>query len=350
MFLKNTWYVAATPDEVDAKPLGRQICGERIAFYRGAEGKVSAVEDFCPHRGAALSLGYVENGNLVCGYHGLAMGSDGKTVSMPMQRVGGFPCVKSFPVIEKYGFIWVWPGDPAKADESLLPVLEWAESKEWAYGGGLYHINCDYRLMIDNLMDLTHETYVHSDSIGQDEIDETPVETSVEGNEVITSRYMDNIKAPPFWAAAMRENGLDENAHVDRWQISRFTPPSHILIDVGVALAGTGGKDADPSNRVRSVVVDFITPETESSHWYFWGMARNFKADDAELTKRIREGQGRIFGQDLDVLEAQQRNLESWPERRLLMLNIDAGGVQSRRVLDRLVKAEKEEGSAAVNT
>ena len=309
MFLKNTWYVAATPDEIDSKPLGRQICGERIAFYRGPEGKACAVEDFCPHRGAALSLGYVENGNLVCGYHGLVMGHDGKTVSMPMQRVGGFPCVKSFPVIEKYGFVWVWPGDPAKADASLLPVLEWAESDEWAYGGGLYHINCDYRLMIDNLMDLTHETYVHADSIGQDEIDETPVNTSVEGDEVITSRFMQNIKAPPFWAAAMRANGLDDTAAVDRWQVSRFTPPSHILIDVGVALAGTGGINADPANRVRAVVVDFITPETESSHWYFWGMARNFKAGDAELTARIREGQGRIFGQDLAVLEAQQRNL-----------------------------------------
>lgn len=348
MFLKNTWYVAATPDEIESKPLGRQICGERIAFYRGAEGKVCAVEDFCPHRGAALSLGYVENGNLVCGYHGLAMGHDGKTVSMPMQRVGGFPCVKSFPVIEKYGFIWVWPGDPAKADPSLMPVLEWAESDEWAYGGGLYHINCDYRLMIDNLMDLTHETYVHADSIGQEEIDENPVNTTVEGDRVVTSRIMEKIKAPPFWATAMRANGLDDTAEVDRWQMSRFSPPSHILIDVGVAYAGEGGIDADPSKRVRATVVDFITPETESSHWYFWGFARNFKAHDAELTATIREGQGRIFGQDLDVLEAQQRNLQAWPNRRLLMLNIDSGGVQSRRVLDRLLKAEKEESSAAV--
>ena len=343
MFLKNAWYVAATPDEVDSKPLGRQICGERIAFYRGAEGKVAAVEDFCPHRGAALSLGYVEGGNLVCGYHGLVMGCDGKVVSMPLQRVGGFPCVKSYPVIEKYGFIWVWPGNPEKADESLLPELYWAESDEWAYGGGLYHINCDYRLMIDNLMDLTHETYVHADSIGQEEIDETPVNTTVEGDEVITSRYMEDIMAPPFWAGNLRENGLADDVHVDRWQISRFTPPSHILIDVGVAHAGKGGKDADPEHRVRGVVGDFITPETENSHWYFWGLARNFRPDDAELTDRIREGQGRIFSQDLGVLEAQQRNLESYPDRRLLMLGIDAGGVQSRRVLDRLVKAEQEE-------
>ncbi|HLU19276.1 MAG TPA: aromatic ring-hydroxylating dioxygenase subunit alpha [Pusillimonas sp.] len=346
MFPKNTWYVACTPDEIESKPLGRTICNERIAFYRGHEGKVCAVEDFCPHRGAAMSLGYVENGNLVCGYHGLVMGCDGKVVSMPMQRVGGFPCVKSYPVVERYGFVWVWPGDAEKADEALIPHLAWAEDPEWAYGGGLYHINCDYRLMIDNLMDLTHEAYVHTTSIGQDEIDETPVNTKVEGDTVITSRYMENIFAPPFWAAALRYNDLPDNVPVDRWQISRFTPPSHILIDVGVALAGKGGFEADPAHKAAAIVVDFITPETETSHWYFWGMARNFKADDPELTKVIRDGQGKIFAEDLAVLEAQQRNLQANPDRKLLMLNIDTGGVQARRILDRIVKDEQQQATA----
>ncbi|HEY9279576.1 MAG TPA: aromatic ring-hydroxylating dioxygenase subunit alpha [Eoetvoesiella sp.] len=342
MFPKNTWYVACTPDEIALKPLGRQICGERIAFYRGVEGKVAAVEDFCPHRGAALSLGYVrEDGNLVCGYHGLVMGCEGKAVEMPMQRVRGFPCIKSYPVVERYGFIWVWPGDETRADPALIPHLEWAVSSEWAYGGGMFHINCDYRLMIDNLMDLTHETYVHADSIGQDELDETPVNTRLEGDTVITSRFMENIMAPPFWRAALRGNDLDDSVPVDRWQISRFTPPSHVLIDVGVAHAGNGGFEADRKYKASAIVVDFMTPETENSHWYFWGMARNFKPQDQALTNSIREGQYRIFSQDLSVLEAQQKNIQAYPDRRLLMLNIDAGGVQSRRVLDRMVAAEQ---------
>ncbi|MFZ0153926.1 Rieske 2Fe-2S domain-containing protein, partial [Pseudomonas sp.] len=126
MYPKNTWYVACTADELSDKPLGRQICGEKIAFYRAQEGRVAAVEDFCPHRGAPLSLGYVENGNLVCGYHGLVMGGDGKTVEMPGQRVRGFPCIKPYAVVERYGFVWVWPGDQAQADPNLIPHLEWA--------------------------------------------------------------------------------------------------------------------------------------------------------------------------------------------------------------------------------
>ena len=122
MFLKNAWYVACTPDEIDGKPLGRQICGERMVFWRTAEGGVAALEDFCPHRGAPLSLGSVREGHLVCGYHGLTVGASGKCVSMPCQRVGGIPAVRSYPAVERYGFIWVWPGDAAEADRVHIPA------------------------------------------------------------------------------------------------------------------------------------------------------------------------------------------------------------------------------------
>jgi len=344
MFPKNAWYVACMADEIDEKPLGRKICNESVVLYRNAENKAVALENFCPHRGAPLSLGKVVDGNLVCGYHGLEMGCDGKTVAMPGQRVRGFPPIRSFPVIERYGFVWLWPGAGAPTE---LHHLEWAENPEWAYGGGLYHIQCDYRLMIDNLMDLTHETYVHATSIGQKEIDEAPVTTKVNGDEVITSRFMENVKAPPFWRMALHGNGLPEDQPVDRWQICRFTPPSHVMIEVGVALAGNGGYDAAPEYKASSIVVDFITPETDTSIHYFWGMARNFKPHDKALTATIREGQGKIFSEDLDMLELQQRNLLANPERKLLMLNIDAGGVQSRRIIDRLVQAEQATGASA---
>ncbi len=347
MFPKNAWYVACTPDEIDAKPLGRQVCGEKIVFYRGQDGQAAALEDFCPHRGAPLSLGTVCDGQLVCGYHGLVMGCDGKTVSMPGQRVQGFPRLKAFPVVEKYGFVWVWPGDPALADPSRIHALEWADNPEWAYGGGLYHIQCDWRLMVDNLMDLTHETYVHSTSIGQKEIDETPVTTRTEGDHVTTSRFMENVMAPPFWRMALRGNGLADDVPVDRWQICHFYPPSHVMIEVGVAHAGHGGYHAPAEHKASAVVVDFITPETETSMWYFWGMARHFKPQDTQLTAQIREGQGKVFAEDTAVLEQQQRNLSRFPDRKLLMLNIDAGGVQARRVIDRWIAAEQPLKAAA---
>lgn len=348
MFVRNAWYAAAMPDEIADQPLGRRVCGEPIVFYRAEGGRVAALEDFCPHRGAPLSLGRVVDGRLVCGYHGLEMGCDGRTVAMPNQRVRGFPPIRSFPVVEKHGFVWVWPGDPEAASELEIPNLHWAEDPEWAYGGGLYHVKADYRLMIDNLMDLTHETYVHATSIGQPEIDETPCKTSVEGDSAVTSRFMNGIQAPPFWRMAMRAHGLPEDAAVDRWQICRYLPPSNVMIDVGVALAGHGGFEAPKEKKVYGIVVDLVTPETETTMWYFWGMARNFRPDDTALTAQIREGQGKIFSEDLEMLERQQLNHSRWPERALLKLNIDTGGVAARRVIERRVAAERRPaGSAA---
>ena len=345
-FPLNAWYVACTPHEIDDKPLGRTVCNQRIVFYRGPDGVVAALEDFCPHRGAPLSLGRVLEGKLVCGYHGLEMGCDGKTIAMPGQRVRAFPPVRVFPAVERHGFVWVWPGDAALADPAKIHDLHWAESPDWAYGGGMYHVACDYRLMIDNLMDLTHETYVHSTSIGQKEIDEATPASKTEGDEVVTSRFMENIIAPPFWKMALRGNHLPDDQPVDRWQICRFTPPSHVMIEVGVALAGRGGYEAEAAVKASSIVVDFITPESETSIWYFWGMARNFNPKDKALTASIRDGQAKIFAEDLEMLERQQKNHLAWPERPLLKLNIDTGGVMSRRVLDRIVAAEQA-GAAA---
>jgi vanillate O-demethylase monooxygenase subunit len=340
-FPKNAWYVACTPSEIDEKPLGRTVCNEKMVFYRGDENKVAALEDFCPHRAAPLSLGRVCDGKLVCGYHGLAMGCDGKTVSMPGQRVGGFPAIRAFPVVERYGFVWVWPGEAALADAALIPHMEWYANPEWAYGGGLYHIACDYRLMIDNLMDLTHETYVHANSIGQKEIDETPCKTTAEGDLVVTSRFMEGVEPPPFWKLALKGNHLPDDVMVDRWQICRFTPPSNVMIEVGVAPVGSGGYEAPNDKKVYSVVVDFITPETETSIHYFWGMARKFNPNDKALTATVREGQGKIFSEDLEMLEKQQRNISANPDRKLLMLNIDAGGLRSRKVIERLIAQEQ---------
>ncbi|WP_233572039.1 hypothetical protein [Neisseria weixii] len=70
-------------------------------------------------------------------------------------------------------------------------------------------------------------------------------------------------------------------------------------------------------------------------------MARHFDVQDEETTRQIREGQGKIFSEDLEMLEKQQQNLSGQPERRLLMLNIDSGGVQARKIIDKKIQAEQ---------
>lgn len=344
MFPKNTWHVACTSDEICEKPLGRTICNEAMVLYRGQDGAVVALEDFCPHRGAPLSLGQVRDGILTCGYHGMRMNADGSCAGMSGQRSQSLRSkIKSYPAIDRHGYVWIWLGHALLADGDKIPDLHWARSPDWAFGGGMFNIKCDYRLLIDNLMDLTHETYVHANSIGQPEIEEAPPNTTVAGDSVVVSRKMENIIAPPFWQAALKGNGIAHDVPVDRWQICRFTPPGSVMIDVGVAHAGKGDINSDPQYRASGIVVDLITPETETSCWYFWGMARNFEVKDVALTDQIRKSQHSIFCEDVAVLEGQQRNLLANPGRRLMTLNIDSGGAHARRIIDRLISRESEQ-------
>ena len=341
MFPKNAWYVCCTPDEIKEGPLGRRICGDSLVLFYTEAGEVAALEDFCPHRGAPLSLGRVENDVIVCGYHGMKVNADGMCAGMVGQRVERFKRgIRSYPVEERHGYVWVWPGDASLADKNLIPDLHWARSPDWAFGGGMFNIKCDYRLLIDNLMDLTHETYVHATSIGQPEIEEAAPDTARDGTTATVSRWMENIPAPPFWQDALKGNNVDHTRPVDRWQVCRFTPPGSVMIDVGVAHAGTGGLDASEEHRASGIVVDLITPETETSCWYFWGLARNFAVADDALTTQIRGSQQRIFTEDLEMLESQQQRLLDNPGRPLMNLNIDRGGMHARNILDELIAAE----------
>ena len=344
MFLQNHWYAVAWDHEIGAKPIARTICGEPIVFFRRPDRSVVALEDVCPHRLAPLSQGQVKDGNLVCGYHGLAFNGEGRCVHMPNQQgvMAGLD-VRAYPIAERYRFVWVWIGAAEKADERLLPDLPYCESPDWTFDGDTFHVACDYRLLVDNLMDLTHEAYVHPTSIGQEELSETPIETVSDDTSVTVSRWMRNVTPPPFWAA-----NLKSTEPCDRWQICRFTLPAHVMIDVGVALAGTGAPEGDRSQGVTGIVFDVMTPETETTTWYHWGMARNFEIDDRGLTGRIREAQAQVFREDIAVLEGQQANIGRLPERYLANFNIDEGGVRARRLIRKALAAQEAENAAPV--
>ena len=329
-FIRNQWYVAAFDYEVGRKPLARTLCGEEVVLYRKLDGAVTALHDACPHRLLPLSMGLVEGDNLRCRYHGMVFGPDGGCLETPSQEVAprNFRVARTYPTIERHRFVWIWIGEADKADPALVPDLWPCAHPDWTFDGGAYHVKADYRLMIDNLMDLTHETYVHPGSIGQAEILESPIETRAEGERVFVERWMLDIDAPPFWRQALKKPG-----RVDRWQICQFILPSAVIIDVGVALAGTGAPRGDRSQGVNGFVIDVMTPETETTSWYFWGMARNFDIDDQGFTARFKAQQGGVFLEDVEILEAQQRRIDSNPDLKLRVFNIDAGGTLARKMI-----------------
>src|SRR5690606_4489884 len=125
---------------------------QHLVLYRNEQNQPVVLEDFCPHRGLPLSKGFIKEGKITCGYHGMVVNCDGSCHSMVGQDVSRFRGIRAYPTHECYGFIWIWLGDPAQADPSLISDLNWADSDDWAYGGDYYHMACDYRLLIGNLM------------------------------------------------------------------------------------------------------------------------------------------------------------------------------------------------------
>lgn len=336
-FIRNRWYIAAWDGEIANKPLSRKICGETIVLYRKLNGAVVALRDACPHRLLPLSLGSREGDNLRCKYHGMLIGPDGTPEEMPLtnEAVNKRICTQSYAVVEKYRYVWVWIGDQEKADIAKVPNFWPCDTDGWTFDGGYMPVACDYRLFIDNLMDLTHETYVHSGSIGQKELMESPLETSVVGNKVTVSRWIPNISPPPFWRDA-----LQKDLPVDRWQICEFLEPCSVNIDVGVSPIENHDSLESHDSGVRGFVIDSMTPETSTSCHYFWGMARNFRINDQGLTERIRRGQHTIFTEDIEILERQQQSLADNEDMRLRVLSIDSGGAHARRIINELMEVE----------
>src|ERR1700683_4693492 len=162
MFLLNYWYGVAWDHEIKRAPFGRVVCGEPIWVYPQTSGELCAFEDCCPHRLLPLSKGFLEGDRLVCKYHGLKFNSLGDCVWMPGQEgIHKDTKIKTYPVAEKHRFVWVWIGDPTLAHEDKIPASHWCSEPGGFFEGSPYHVKCDYKLLIDNLMDLSPETFVH---------------------------------------------------------------------------------------------------------------------------------------------------------------------------------------------
>ena len=350
-FPLNAWYAAAYDVEVGRTLLARTLCNQKLVMFRKTDGTVAVLEDACWHRLLPLSMGRLDGDEVTCGYHGLVYNAQGRCTHMPSQEtLNPSACVRSYPVVERHRFVWVWPGDPAKADPALVPDMHWNHDPAWAGDGKLITVKCDYRLVVDNLMDLTHETFVHGSSIGQQAVAEAPFVATHGDRTATVTRWMENIDAPPFWAGQIKQ-GLGYEGKVDRWQIIRFEAPCTVVIDVGVAETGTGaippgGNQGDPrqSDRARGVngmVLNTISPETDGTCHYFWAFARNYCLNEQRLTHQLREGVASIFREDELVLEAQQQAMDDHPDHQFYNLNIDAGSMWARRLIDGMVAKEQ---------
>ncbi|KQT64387.1 MULTISPECIES: aromatic ring-hydroxylating dioxygenase subunit alpha [unclassified Aureimonas] len=333
----NAWYAAAYDVEVKRALLARTICGKPLVLFRKENGKAVALADTCWHRLLPLSKGELHGDNVICGYHGLEFDETGRCVYMPSQEtINPSACVKSYPLEERHRFLWIWMGDPALADTATIPDLHWNDDPNWTGDGRVIHVKCDYRLVVDNLMDLTHETFVHGSSIGNRAVAEAPFEVTHTDRAATVTRWMEGIDPPPFWSEQLGRPGK-----VDRWQIIHFQAPSTIAIDVGVAVAGTGAPGGDRSQGVNGFVLNTMTPETDGTCHYFWAFVRNWDLGNQAWTHKLREAVAGVFREDEEILEAQQKAIEENPDHVFYNLNIDAGSMWARRLIDRMIEGER---------
>jgi phenylpropionate dioxygenase-like ring-hydroxylating dioxygenase large terminal subunit len=329
MFLRNSWYVAAWDREVSRVPLGRILVGEPVVFYRKENGEAVALADRCCHRHLPLSMGRLEGDRLRCGYHGLLFDPAGACVEIPGQIVIPPQArVRAFPLVEKYNWIWVWMGEPDKADPALIPNWWWAEHKDWAFTRpDCVHLKCNYQLIADNVLDVTHLAYVHSSSIGTPSIIDFPATLEREDRLVRLTRWIRERPPPPLYRKA---GGFAGN--VDRWQIVEHVPPCFTVNFAGCQDAG---------KKIDLMALSAPTPETESTTHYFFGFVRNFGLGDAEMEKIFAVDMVHVFNEDFPVLEAQQRMLELKPGAPRVDITVDAAPLAARRMLEGLLAKER---------
>lgn len=349
MLLRNHWYVAAWSDEVGRDPLGRVLLGDMLCLYRTADGRVVALEDRCPHRNLPLSEGRRRGDGIECGYHGMVFEADGACSHVPgMAAAPDWARVRRYPAAERNGWAFVWMGAAEDADEAAIPDFHVRiPDPDWLKVSGHLVVGCGYRLILDNLLDLSHLTYVHASTTGNTALaEEATITTDVGDDRVRVVRRTADIPAAPAYA---RYGGFAGN--VDRWQTSRYMAPVYIHVNNGAVDAGDGA-DADVDADLGQwgfTVYHALTPETAATTHQFWCMTLPERMAPPDATDDRDDFLARmhnIIAEDTTVYEAQQAAIDLDADAAdrdanpLGAIPADEGLLAMRRIIRRLHGAE----------
>ncbi|MCB5364858.1 aromatic ring-hydroxylating dioxygenase subunit alpha [Pusillimonas sp. CC-YST705] len=344
MFLKNAWYVAAFDHEFEQAFIARRLLDIPLVMFRTGDGELAALEDLCPHRLLPLSCGKRVEDQMQCGYHGMRFDAQGHCTDVPGQsNIPAAAHIRSFPLVSRHGLAWIWMGPAELADTALIPDLYQNDHPQWAASRGYHHIQADYRLVNDNLLDLSHETYVHQRTIGNEEeesIANYPMTVTVTDDSLIrVHREMPNIDPPPFFQLLLQQNGP-----IHRWQSA-----VHLVPSINLTIVGAHPVDTERSSAAVGHAMHLLTPETESSTHYFWSFVRNCRLNDEQLTQIIVNASRHTFDEDKVILEVQQKQAQAL-NRPLpsVAIKLDEGPIRARRVLEQRLKAEGNDASYVV--
>ena len=344
MFVRNAWYVAAWDHEITRTLKRRIILDEPVLLFRKNDGTAVALEDRCCHRQAPLSMGKLIGDTVKCPYHGLEFDPSGKCIKIPSQdMVPASAKVRAFPMIEKNHWLWIWMGDPAKADPAKIEDFHFLDDPAWRFGGNYLHVESNYLLLVENLLDTTHLPFLHPTTLGTDSFARSEFEVKREGDRITVARYVMNDLPAAFHK---QMGGFPEGMKVDRWQVTHYGPPCFVKLDVGSAPVGTDVRKGERSKGVNMWNLNAITPETEKTAHYFFAQAYNFKLDEAWVGNALAKQITEIFMDDMAMVRAQQKNMDLGPVP-LVTLGQDKAWIAMRGIVDRLIREEQGKAKAA---
>jgi len=336
MLLRNAWYIAAWADELGSAPIARRICNEPVVLFRDKDGHAAALEDRCCHRAAPLHLGNLVESGIQCGYHGLIFDASGRCVTIPGQsRIPEDARMRSYPLVEKNQLVWLWMGDPAMADPAK--IVDFPYHDTWPNKHDVYPIKGNYMLMVDNLMDLTHLGYLHAKTVGGNPAAHVNAEmqTTRTATGIKFTRWMRDSVPPPSYVKAAGFKG-----RVDRWQEFEWVAPSSVLQWTGAADVGTGAYEGKREGGFQFRLFHGLTPETETSCFYFWSCANGYRQNEPEATEQLYREIAPTFVEDKEMVEAQQARLGELGEQGLVNIVSDANRAIMRRFIDRQLAQE----------
>ena len=334
-WIKNGWYAVGVSQLLTkGVMLKRTILEERVVLFRAEDGSPVALRDRCPHRFAPLSMGRLQGALITCGYHGLQFNAQGRCVHNP-HGAGSIPSaatVHSYPILDRYGFTWIWMGSPEAADQTKIPDLSILDrSPTAATTRGTFHSSINYLLQLDNLLDISHVDFLH-----------TWFETGgLSSARPHVSEVSEKVTSLWTWKAE-QGYGLHKDyvgaTPVDSYMEAIWQAPSTVILLLSSVAEGKPRADG-----VGVFAVHLLTPESDRAVHYSYALTRNFALDDQSLTEVTEKALLRVNEtEDQPMVQAIQDEIGSadfWSLKPVLLMH-DTGPVKVRRAIDRLVAAD----------
>ncbi|MGD9472568.1 MAG: Rieske 2Fe-2S domain-containing protein [Novosphingobium sp.] len=335
----NCWYMAGWSADLGDKPVGRTLLEQPVVLFRDARGGAVALGGMCPHRFAPLGDGTVVGDNIMCPYHGLQFDRTGTCIFNP-HGDGHIPAnakVANYPVVEKNGAIWIWMGSAADANPDDITNTDWLVKPD-AYSSihGYLRVNANYQMVVDNLLDLTHAPFLHPNTVGGKPEESAGMlhEFHTDGEGVIHSNYFVSAmprpspQLMPFWG----DRPGDFRAEM-RWRAA-------CTLELDIRFSPVG---ADKHEGIHMPSLHYLVPESESVTHYFYAMGRNVMLNDAEIDAAMAAGARQAFEDEDEPMIKACQDLMGTTDLMLLnpvILKTDIAGVQARRKLTQLIKAQ----------